>query len=52
MFVEFDLEEEKETFLKIKAARADEEYPDEVDTPFDISVKERYQKYRGLESFK
>merc|ERR1719266_1718163 len=44
--------EEQETYSKIKAARQDEMFPDEVDTPMDQNARERFQNYRGLKSFR
>ena len=44
--------EEQDAYNKIKAARQDEMFPDEVDTPIDLSARERFQKYRGLKSFR
>lgn len=47
-----DLTEEQEILAKIKEARADQMFPDEVDTPFDVPARIRFQKYRGLQSFR
>ncbi|KAL6492972.1 hypothetical protein OROGR_032731 [Orobanche gracilis] len=38
---------------KIKEAHAeDEEYPDEVDVPLDVTARKRFAKYRGVKSFR
>ncbi|KAJ1991558.1 ribosome biogenesis protein tsr1 [Dimargaris cristalligena] len=34
------------------AQQEDLEFPDEVDTPFDLAARLRFQKYRGLQSFR
>lgn len=46
-------EQIEEDIRKIKAAHAeDKEFPDEVDTPFDVPARKRFAKYRGLKSFR
>ena len=49
---EMDLAEEMDTLKKIKAAKMEAMFPDEVDTPLDQMAKDRFQKYRGLKSFR
>ena len=44
--------EEQETLKKLKEARTDEMFPDEIDTPLDSAARIRFQKYRGLKSFR
>lgn len=49
---EMDLEDERKSLLRIKEARTDQQWPDEIDTPADVPARDRFSKYRGLESFR
>lgn len=49
---QMDFQEERETLQKLQEARTDQLWPDEIDTPLDVPAHERFQKYRGLESFR
>lgn len=47
-----DAAEEHEMLQKLAAAKEDRQFPDEVDTPQDVPARERFMRYRGLESFR
>ncbi|XP_034404825.1 pre-rRNA-processing protein TSR1 homolog [Cyclopterus lumpus] len=43
---------EEEGLKRYREARANELFPDEVDTPLDMAARIRFQRYRGLKSFR
>ncbi|XP_019611022.2 pre-rRNA-processing protein TSR1 homolog [Rhinolophus sinicus] len=47
-----DEEAEEKLLEKYKQERLEEMFPDEVDTPRDVAARIRFQKYRGLKSFR
>jgi pre-rRNA-processing protein TSR1 len=54
---EEDDEELESTFVekerkRWRAAREEEQFPDEVDTPMHMPARERFARYRGLKSFR
>lgn len=48
----FSNEKELKVLEKLKEARANEMFPDEMDTPFDETARARFARYRGLKSFR
>lgn len=49
---DMDLHAERTDLQKLKQAKSDLMFPDEMDTPQDMPARERFQKYRALESFR
>ncbi|KAL2096110.1 hypothetical protein ACEWY4_008258 [Coilia grayii] len=47
-----DQAEEEDGLKRYREARANEMFPDEIDTPVDVAAKTRFQRYRGLKSFR
>lgn len=46
-----DIDAEAEELKKMKEARENQLFPDEVDTPMDVPARVRFARYRGLQSF-
>lgn len=47
-----DMEIDMEEVEKYRQERENEQWPDEVETPHDVAARIRFQKYRGLKSFR
>ncbi|MCJ8740097.1 hypothetical protein PDJAM_G00054920 [Pangasius djambal] len=47
-----DEAEEEDGLKRYREARSHEMFPDEVDTPLDVPARIRFQRYRGLKSFR
>ncbi|KAJ2917796.1 hypothetical protein MD484_g2649, partial [Candolleomyces efflorescens] len=55
-FQDLDVEEEAEQLEKWRSRNREEEddaaFPDEIDTPQDVSARQRFARYRGMRSFR
>uniref|UniRef100_A0A8C4WZU0 Pre-rRNA-processing protein TSR1 homolog n=1 Tax=Eptatretus burgeri TaxID=7764 RepID=A0A8C4WZU0_EPTBU len=49
---DLDVEAERCALEAYQAERLEEMFPDEKDTPMDVTARVRFQKYRGLQSFR
>lgn len=51
-FGNINMEIDMEEVEKYRQERENEQWPDEVETPRDVAARIRFQKYRGLKSFR
>jgi len=49
---DMNLDDEQAMLAKYKEARQDQMFPDEMDTPQETPARVRFQKYRGLKSYR